>query len=190
MEKEEWTVLVLGTGAVGKSSLSIRFVDRFVDQQFPEDYDPTIEENYRILATVDDQECMLHVVDTAGVEELQSMSAFPTADGHLLVYSISDRASFEALPNIHLQIAVLPNVEARPTVVAANKTDLDPQHHVVSRAEGETFASEINASFFETSAKMHVNVDAAFHQLVRSIRSSRSHHTLSDSSTKKACTLM
>ena len=187
MEKEEWTVLVVGTGAVGKSSLSIRFVH----QQFPDDYDPTIEENYRILTSVDDEECMVHVVDTAGCEELRRMVAFPTADGHLLVYSVSDRASFEALPNMHLQVAFLPDVEDRPTVVAANKTDLDPQHHVVSRADGEAFASEINAPFFETSAKMNINVDAAFHQLVRSIRSSSSSSSSSSpSSSSHKCHLL
>ena len=56
-------VVVVGTGAVGKSSLTLKFSHN----EFPEHYDPTIEDSYSQAVTVDDKECMLNILDTAGV---------------------------------------------------------------------------------------------------------------------------
>jgi len=63
-------VVVLGAGGVGKSALTIRFIrDVFV-----ENYDPTIEEQYRRTITVDGQLDMLEVLDTAGAEQFTSLN--------------------------------------------------------------------------------------------------------------------
>ena len=42
-------IVVLGSGNVGKSSITIRFTQ----DQFVEDYDPTIEDSYRKYIVVD-----------------------------------------------------------------------------------------------------------------------------------------
>lgn len=53
---------VLGSGGVGKSALTLRFVRDY----FVKDWDPTIEDAYRKAITVDDGLCMLEILDTAG----------------------------------------------------------------------------------------------------------------------------
>ncbi|XP_077792861.1 GTP-binding protein Rheb isoform X3 [Podarcis muralis] len=70
-----------------KSSLTIQFVEG----QFVDSYDPTIENTFTKLITVNGQEYHLQVVDTAGQDEY---SIFPQTysidiNGYILVYSVT-----------------------------------------------------------------------------------------------------
>ena len=54
---------------MGKSALVIRLVtDNFLDE-----YDPTIEDSYRKEVTINDEQAILDILDTAGQEEYSSM---------------------------------------------------------------------------------------------------------------------
>jgi GTPase SAR1 family protein len=55
------------------------------------------------------------------------------------------------------------------TQKVANKCDL-VEERVVTREEGQSLADELGCSYFETSAKDHVNVDECFTELVREVR--------------------
>ena len=57
-------ICMLGAGAVGKSALTLQFIQG----QFVADYDPTIEDAYRKHVHVDDNPLLLDVLDTAGQE--------------------------------------------------------------------------------------------------------------------------
>ena len=63
-------VVVIGGGGVGKSALTISFVRNF----FVAEYDPTIEDQYRKMVEVDNEPCLLDILDTAGQEEVQATS--------------------------------------------------------------------------------------------------------------------
>ncbi|RCN30705.1 Ras family protein, partial [Ancylostoma caninum] len=65
----EFKVVVLGSGGVGKSALTVQFVS----STFIEKYDPTIEDFYRKEIEVDGQPCVLEILDTAGTEQFSSM---------------------------------------------------------------------------------------------------------------------
>jgi len=66
---EIFVLKVLGSGAVGKSALTIRLVtDNFLDE-----YDPTIEDSYRKQAVIDNKVALLDILDTAGQDEFSSM---------------------------------------------------------------------------------------------------------------------
>lgn len=62
----EYKIVVLGSGGVGKSALTVQFVQGI----FVEKYDPTIEDSYRKQVEVDGQQCMLEILDTAGTVRL------------------------------------------------------------------------------------------------------------------------
>lgn len=66
---EEYKMVVLGSGAVGKSALTIRLVT----QNFLEEYDPTIEDNYNKTINVDSIPAHLDILDTAGQDEYSQM---------------------------------------------------------------------------------------------------------------------
>ena len=58
----QYKIVVLGSGGVGKSALTIQLV-RSV---FQPKYDPTIEDSYTTDFKFDDQACKLEILDTAG----------------------------------------------------------------------------------------------------------------------------
>ncbi|KAF9455272.1 ras family-domain-containing protein, partial [Collybia nuda] len=80
-----YQLVVLGSGAVGKSALTIQFIrGKFIDE-----WDPTIEvDTYRKPYMIGEEIVMLDVLDTAGEEEYQSMreSYINQGEGFLLVY--------------------------------------------------------------------------------------------------------
>jgi GTPase KRas len=67
--EKTYKMVVLGTGAVGKSALTIRLVSNI----FLEDYDPTLEDNYGIVMKVDGIDAHLDILDTAGQDEYSQM---------------------------------------------------------------------------------------------------------------------
>eukprot|EP00490_Sorites_sp_Unknown_P011168 CAMPEP_0114663572 /NCGR_PEP_ID=MMETSP0191-20121206/27134_1 /TAXON_ID=126664 /ORGANISM="Sorites sp." /LENGTH=75 /DNA_ID=CAMNT_0001903233 /DNA_START=461 /DNA_END=685 /DNA_ORIENTATION=- len=65
----EYSVTVMGDGAVGKTSLTIRMItDNFMDE-----YDPTIEDAYEKELIIDNENISLKVLDTSGQEEFDTL---------------------------------------------------------------------------------------------------------------------
>jgi len=152
---------------VGKSALTIRLVtDDFLDE-----YDPTIEDSYRKLVMIDDLNCMLDILDTAGQEEFNSMQDQWMRDGKgfLLVYNITNRATFDDISTIHDKILRTQDKDRVPMVLAGNKCDLKDER-VVQFDEGAKLAKQWGCPFYETSAKIKLNNEAVFFQLIREIR--------------------
>ena len=89
----EYKVVVLGSGGVGKSALTVQFVTG----KFAEKYDPTIEDFYRKEITIDDRPAVLEILDTAGTEQFASMRDLYIRNGHgfILVYSVTNEQSFQ-----------------------------------------------------------------------------------------------
>ena len=160
-------VVVVGAGGVGKSALTICFVQN----HFVVDYDPTIEDSYRKQITVDDVPCFLNILDTAGQEEYSAMRDMymRKGDGFLLVFSLTARATYEEVQNLHNKILEVKDTDKVPLVLAANKWDLQ-QEHEVTKTEAEGIAKTIGAELLLTSAKDHYNVDECFIALIRLIR--------------------
>ncbi|KAF0982761.1 hypothetical protein FDP41_010740 [Naegleria fowleri] len=65
-KQPEFKIAVVGGGGVGKSALTIQFVQHFFQPQ----YDPTIEDSYQKQMKVDDKVVQLEITDTAGQDEL------------------------------------------------------------------------------------------------------------------------
>lgn len=163
-----YKLVVVGNGGVGKSALTIQFIQQY----FVTDYDPTIEDSYTKQCLIDGDVCKLDVLDTAGQEEFSAMREqyMRTGDGFVLVFSVTDRASFDEVHRLHKQILRVKDRDFYPMVLVANKVDLE-QQRVVSQAEMEQFARHLgNVRVLEASAKYRLNVDQVFFDLVRQIR--------------------
>ncbi|KAJ3926590.1 MAG: ras protein [Lentinula lateritia] len=163
----EYKLVVVGGGGVGKSALTIQFIQ----SHFVDEYDPTIEDSYRKQCVIDDEVALLDVLDTAGQEEYGAMREqyMRTGEGFLLVYSITSRNSFEEISTFHQQILRVKDQDTFPVVVVANKCDLEYERQV-GMNEGRDLAKHFGCKFVETSAKVRINVDQAFQDLVREIR--------------------
>ncbi|KAI0249167.1 protein ras-1 [Lactifluus subvellereus] len=124
----EYKLVVIGSGGVGKSALTIQFMDN----RFVEDYDPTIEDLYRKQCVIDGEDALVDVLDTAGQEEFSAMRGhyMREGEGFLLVYSITDRGSFDMIGAMHQQLLRVKDSESVPIVLVGNKCDLDYERRV------------------------------------------------------------
>uniref|UniRef100_A0A8C7VJH1 GTP-binding protein Rheb n=1 Tax=Oncorhynchus mykiss TaxID=8022 RepID=A0A8C7VJH1_ONCMY len=134
----------------GKSSLTIQFVEG----QFVDSYDPTIENTFTKMITVNGQEYHLQLVDTAGQDEY---SIFPQTysidiNGYILVYSVTSNKSFEVIKVIHEKLLDMVGKVQVPIMLVGNKKDLHMER-VISCEEGKALADSWNAAFMESSAK-------------------------------------
>lgn len=163
----EYKIVVCGGGGVGKSALTIQFIQKC----FVEEYDPTIEDSYRKQCMVDEKTSLIDILDTAGQEEYSAMQDqyMRSGEGFMLVYSITSRQSFDNLDTIYQKLCRVKDTEDKiPMLIVGNKCDLEDEREVLFQ-DGKTYASIIKSPFFETSAKTRYNVDECFYQLVREI---------------------
>ncbi|XP_015665703.1 ras-related protein R-Ras [Protobothrops mucrosquamatus] len=164
---EKYKLVVVGGGGVGKSALTIQFIQSY----FVSDYDPTIEDSYTKICNIDGTSTRLDILDTAGQEEFGAMREqyMRTGEGFLLVYAINDRGSFNEIHKFHTQILRVKDRDEFPMVLVGNKTDLD-LYRQVTEEEALYFARENRIPYMEASAKVRFNVDESFQELVRAIR--------------------
>lgn len=93
-----------------------------------------------------------------------------SAEGFLLVFSLTSRSSFEEAKEIYKQILRVNEEKDKVAVVLlANKSDLIHERQV-STNEIEKFTQISGIPYFEGSAKERINVDQSFFQVVRLIR--------------------
>lgn len=162
----EYKIVVLGAGGVGKSALTVQFVQNI----FIEKYDPTIEDSYRKAVEVDGQQCTLEILDTAGTEQFTAMRDLymKNGQGFLLVYSITQQSTFNDLAPLREQILRVKDADSVPMILAGNKCDLEDER-VISKSTGSAKAQEWGCQFMECSAKSKLNVSDLFISLVKQI---------------------
>jgi len=163
----DYKICIVGSGGVGKSALTIQFIQH----NFMDDYDPTIEDSYRKQIKIDNEVFLLDILDTAGQEEYFAMRDhyMRSGEGFILVYSLTDRNSFEETTRFREQILRVKEKNYIPLVLCGNKCDLI-NNRVISTKEGEEKAKSFNAVFFETSAYLRINVDEIFYSIVKEIK--------------------
>jgi hypothetical protein len=88
----EYRIVVVGAGGVGKSALTVRFIQG----NFVEKYDPTIEDSYRKQVAVDGVACLLDIMDTAGQEEYSALR-----DQYMKTGQVCGKRQYEKFPHTH-----------------------------------------------------------------------------------------
>lgn len=164
---ETYKVIVLGSGGVGKSAITLQLVqNRFVMA-----YDPTIEDSYKKTITVDGVEINLDILDTAGQDDFKPLRAthMRTGQGFLVVFALNDLPSFDSVDRIQSDIRATCEHDEVPIVVCGNKSDL-VSDRTVKKDDAEKFCTECRLTYFETSSKNNVNVTEAFVDLARKMR--------------------
>ncbi|XP_044742173.1 GTP-binding protein Rheb homolog [Chrysoperla carnea] len=166
MSYKQRKILMMGYRSVGKSSLSIQFVEG----QFVDSYDPTIENTFSKTTRVNSQDYDVKLVDTAGQDEYSIFPGQYSMDvhGYVLVYSITSQKSFEVVKLIYEKLLDVTGKVHVPIVLVGNKTDLHMER-AVSTEEGRQLAENWKAAFLETSAKQNESVADVFHTLLMEI---------------------
>jgi len=160
-------VAIVGSRAVGKSSLTVQFVDgHFVDS-----YYPTIENTFSKLIRYKNQEFATEIIDTAGQDEYSILNSkhFIGIHGYMIVYSVASKQSFEMARVIRDKILNHLAVDWVPIVIVGNKSDLRPEQRQVTLADGKKLAEELGCGFTEASARYNENVGKAFEGMIAEI---------------------
>lgn len=87
------------------------------------------------------------------------------ADAVVLVYSVTDRRSFDQIAQLHQLVTRAAGANVPPVILLANKADLVHLRRIDSQ-EGPLLATTLGCSFYEVSASEdYSQVHGAFHRL-------------------------
>ena len=165
-----YKVILFGEGGVGKSSITTQYVFGRFDQE----YDPNIEDNYTKKIEVDGITSTIDVIDTAGTEEFSAMRDHYMREGYgfLLIFSITDKKSFEDIDVYRDQLCRVRESEDFPILLIGNKSDLEDER-VISKDEAQKLAKKWNGDYIESSAKKMININESFVHITRLIYKSQ-----------------
>jgi len=167
-------LVVVGDGAVGKTSLLISFQTK----KFPTSYVPTVFENYTApMKREKGAPVLLHLWDTAGQEEYDRLRplSYPNSDVVLLCFSTVNRGSFEAVkikwfPEVNHYVKDVPKILVGTKVDLRDSGTADPhasEYEPIPKTEGDAMAKEIGATkYVEVSAKTRQNLNKVFETAV------------------------
>ena len=159
-------IMLLGDSQVGKTSLILRLTGNKFDGNIL----TTIgKESYIYETILHDINIKIKIFDTAGQERFKSISQnyIKKANGVLLMYDISDEASFNNIEN-WMQNIQDNSGNKMCIVLVATKCDL-VEERVVSKESGEKLAEKYGIHFYETSSKDNINIEKSFYDIAEQI---------------------
>ncbi|VDM18547.1 unnamed protein product [Hydatigera taeniaeformis] len=170
--RRKFTIVVLGSGGVGKSALVVKFVcGKFVDK-----YDPTIEDFYQKEVSFAGIPRTLRILDTAGTSQFSSLHDLyiKNGDGFLIVYNLVNRQTFNDIRNMRetiLRVKGLPPTAFVPLVLVGTKADLyrESNDKCSALCDPANLADEWLCPHIETSARNNIGVEDVFIELLSQV---------------------
>uniref|UniRef100_A0A915HIV0 Ras-related protein Rab-21 n=1 Tax=Romanomermis culicivorax TaxID=13658 RepID=A0A915HIV0_ROMCU len=155
----KFKVVLLGEGCVGKTCLVLRFVEN----KFASKHVSTLQAAFFTKTVdIDGKQAELAIWDTAGQERFHALGPiyYRDSQGALLVYDITDADSFQ---KVQIWVKELKRIlgDTCKLVIVGNKSDLEKDRHVDVQ-EAKSYASEVGALHFHTSAKANIGVEEVF----------------------------
>ncbi|KAM0686986.1 hypothetical protein COBT_001783 [Conglomerata obtusa] len=176
-------IMLVGEGGTGKTCM----LEVLRRNRFPDEYIPTVVDNFIREEVVDGKTIRLAIWDTAGQESYSSVRTIAYSDTEMVImcYSIDDTDSLCAIESKWLPEMknYIPNAEI---VLVGLKCDLrdDGEHEYISTRKGEETACRISARlFYESSARKNYNVAVIFNEAAKLLMKKKS----SDKNNKWFC---
>ncbi|GAB6022809.1 Ras-like protein member 12 [Chamberlinius hualienensis] len=167
----EINVAIVGSLGVGKSALTVKYITK----RFISEYDPDLEDIYSKNEAIDQKDVVLNLMDTCDMPDKEPERYLSWGDAFLVVYSITNRKSFDMAQNylegIHQRLSSSSSSSSwdTPTILVGNKVDME-RYRQVSKAEGSALASHFDSAFFETTAAEDYDcVARVFHEVIREV---------------------
>ncbi|XP_031552168.1 ras-related protein Rab-21-like [Actinia tenebrosa] len=162
--KNQFKVVLLGEGCVGKTSLMLRYVqDKFNDKHLT-----TLQASFlNKRLNIGGQRVNLAIWDTAGQERFHALGPiyYRDSNGAILVYDITDEDSFLKVKNWVKELKKMLGDDIS-LCIAGNKIDLEKDRHVEA-SDAEAYARTVGARHFHTSAKLNKGIEEMFFELTK-----------------------
>ena len=159
-------ILTIGENGVGKTSI----LRRFVENKFLKNHLATIGIDFKTkTVNIKNKEIKLKIWDTAGEERFRNITQqyYKGADGIVLVYDVTDEASYDKIKDWMDQIISNTTRDNIGLVLLGNKCDFEER--AITEEQGKKLAEELKISYFETSALNGQGINEAFEQLTLDI---------------------
>ena len=152
---------------VGKTCL----VNRFVGYNAPEEYDPTLED--KVCSKILGRDNILYdveILDTSGKEEnFKFASWLYFADGIFLVFSLTDKKSFDDIKRVHEKMKRFKSFSYFPLILVGNKHDLSDKRQV-EFSDAKKLADTWGIEYIEISSITNYNCKESVQRLIDKIK--------------------
>ncbi|VVC24843.1 Small GTP-binding protein domain,P-loop containing nucleoside triphosphate hydrolase,Small GTPase [Cinara cedri] len=158
-------VMIMGQPGVGKTALLVRFVTK----RFIGDYDSNLEKMYMYQVTMDSETVNFEILDTAAYIQYKSCNMemnMRWADVFILVYSITDKCSFDDCSRLKFlinynkkkrRLSTKEHLSDVPVILVGNKID-QQYDRMVTYADGKKRSQELGCvAFHEISVREDVD---------------------------------
>lgn len=181
-KSHSFKVVLLGEGAVGKTSLVLRYVEN----KFNEKHITTLQASFlQKKLNIGGRRVNLSIWDTAGQERFHALGPiyYRDSNGALLVYDITDEDSFHRVKNWVKELKKMLGNDISLCIVG-NKTDLEKDRHVQVE-QAESYAASVGAKHFHASAKLNKGIDDIFLDLSKRMMEKAQEDTLQRPGTRQ-----
>ncbi|XP_065201842.1 ras-related and estrogen-regulated growth inhibitor-like [Planococcus citri] len=168
-------IAVLGKVNVGKSALTVRFLTR----RYIGEYRSNTDLLYRQTVTINNTPLEVEIIDVSGETRdcILPEEQVQWSDGCIIVYSITDRDSFnyalDTLENLHKMRSSI----QIPITLLGNKADLEHLRKVDVK-EGRNIAAQYGCQFYEASVAENSNeLYQAFEAIMNELKCTSSNNT-------------
>ena len=179
MDEIVYKILLLGDSIVGKSSLMIRYVDNFYEENNVSTIGIVSKKKDLII---NNQKIILNIFDTCGQERYHSLAKnfLNNSDGIIFVFDLTNGTTFDGIKR--WLITCDEQIQGFQKILVGNKLDLENRE--VDKERIEKFCQEKNLKYFETSARNNINVERIFKEIAKLILNSKQKIEKSNTITK------
>ena len=159
-------IIIIGNSSTGKTKI----IERYLTNNFEDNSQPTLGfETHNKEFQIEQDKITAQIWDTAGQEKFGSLTAsyYKNAKGALVVYDITDKASFDKVEQLVVDLKNGGDINIY-IILVGNKKDLE-NGRVITTEEGESLAKKLKLGFCEVSAKTGDGIENAFQNLINEV---------------------
>jgi GTPase SAR1 family protein len=173
MKKTDFVIAILGSPAVGKTSLSLQFTKTGTELFSATDYEPALSAFvHTSQVCIDEKSNSVSILDCCtqqyGDPNVISQLQMYPPDCYVLVFSLENKSSYVHMKNLDKYLKAIHGCSWYPRVIVGNKRDFEERK--VHQEEIDEFLRENEVMYLETDAKHGVNTNESLMSIITQIQ--------------------